>query len=110
MLKHIIVIIVASILVITFMPFAQEGVHFLLSAHDWISDMLRDVFAGDQAGTLVRELLSLLAIPVAVGLIPVILFWLAKRRWFPWFMELVWVIWLVQTAALVVLFKLPAIK
>jgi len=108
MLKHIIAIIIVSFFVITSMPYAQEGLRFLLSAHDWISDNLRDIFSGAQAGSLARELLALLAIPVAVGLIPVIIFWLAKRRWFPWFMECVWVVWLIQTAALVIVFKLPA--
>jgi glucan phosphoethanolaminetransferase (alkaline phosphatase superfamily) len=107
MLKHIIVIILASFFVITSMPYAQEGLQFLLSAHDWISDTLREVFSGEQAGSLARELLALLAIPVAIGLIPAILFWLAKRRWFPWFMECVWFVWLIQTAALVILYKLP---
>ena len=71
-----------------------------------ISDILREVFSGGQAGNIARELLALLAIPVAISLIPAIIYWLAKRHWFPWFMEVVWVIWFIQTSALVVLFKL----
>jgi len=109
MLKHVILLILLSVLVIFSMPYIQQGVHYLVSAHDWISDLLRDVFSGGQAGNIARELIALLAIPLAVGLIPVIIFWVARRRWFPWFMEIVWVVWFIQAAALIVLYKLPPV-
>ena len=107
MLKQLIAIIILSILAITWMSHAQQGLQLLISAHDWIADMLREVFSGGEAGNLTRELLALLAIPLAVAFVPVIVYWLAKRSWFPYFMQCVWVIWLIQIAALIVLYKLP---
>ena len=108
MLKHVAAIVILSILVITSMTYAQQGLNYLLSAHDWLSEMLTDVFSGGNTGNLIRQLLALLIIPVLIGFVPAFIYWLVKRHWFPYFMELVWAIWLVQTAALVILYKVAA--
>lgn len=105
MLKHVITIIILSILVIVGMPYVQQGLQLLISGHDWLSDLLKEVFSGGQAGNIIRELIALLAIPVVIACVPAVIYWLAKRAWLPYFMELVWVIWLVQTSALVILYK-----
>ncbi len=105
MLKQIIVIILLSLAITVGMPYAQQGLQYLLLAHDWVADVLTGVFSGGQAGNIIRNLLTLLAIPVLVGLVPTIIYWIAKRKWFPYFMDIVWIIWLVQTSALVILYK-----
>lgn len=105
MLKHIIAIVVISLLVIIGMSYAQHLVQWLVDAHDWISNLLMQVFSVGEAGSIIRQLIALLAIPLVLGLIPAIIYWLAKRGWFPYFMEVVWVVWFIQTSALVVLFK-----
>lgn len=105
MLKQILAIIALSIAVVLSMSYAQQILQFILTAHDWVAVNLTEVFSGGQTGNLLRNLLALLAIPVIMGAIPVILYWVVKRSWFPYFMQIVWVIWLIQTAALVVLFK-----
>ncbi len=105
MLKHITAVVVLSILVIVGMPYVQQGLQFLLLGHEWLSDLLKDVFSGGQAGNIIRQLIALLVIPVIIALIPAVIYWLVRRSWFPWFMEVVWVVWLIQTSALVVLYK-----
>ncbi len=105
MLKHILALILISILVILTMPYAQQGLQWILAGHNWVADTLTSVFSGGQAGDITRKLLALLAIPVVIGLIPVIIYWLTKRAWFPYFIQIVWVMWLIQTAALVILYK-----
>lgn len=108
MVKQVIALLILSIVILLTMPYAQQGLNWLVAAHDWISQTLTDVFSGGETGILVKEFIALLTIPIAVGLIPVIIYWLAKRSWFPYFMQFVWVIWLVQTAALVILYKSAA--
>jgi hypothetical protein len=105
MLKHVIALILISIAIILGMSYAQMVLQGILDAHNWVADILTQVFSGGQAGDLTRKLLALLTIPVGIGLIPVIIYWLAKRSWFPYFMQLVWVVWLIQTAALVIQYK-----
>ena len=108
MIKQVIAIIGLSVIIILSMLYVQEAIQILLGIHDWVADLLKDVFSGGQAGNVTRELIALLAAPVIVGFVPAIIYWVIKRSWFPYFMELVWVIWLVQATALVILYKTSA--
>lgn len=105
MLKQIIAIIILSLAFILAMSYAHEGLQLLLSIHTWIADLLTDVFSGGDTGNMIRELIALLLPPILVVSIPALAYWILKRSWFPYFMECVWVIWLVETAALVILYK-----
>lgn len=104
MLKHLVAIIVVSLLVISGMPYVHTSVHYLVVAQEWIANLLKNVFSVGTPGDLIRQLLALLVIPVAIALLPTLIYWLVTRRWFTYFMETVWVVWLVQTTALVVVF------
>ena len=103
MIKQIIAIIVLSVLIVLSMPVAHQAVQYLLNAHSWVSDLLTDVFSGGQTGSLIKSLIALLTIPIVVGLIPALIYWVARRSWFPYFMEIVWVVWLIQAGALIAL-------
>lgn len=100
MLKQIIAIIALSVGIIFAASYAQQGVQFMMHAHEWISQILQEVFTGGQAGNIARGLIALLSIPIIVGLIPTIIYWMVKRHWFPYFMQIVWVVWLIQAGAL----------
>jgi hypothetical protein len=105
MLKQLITIIALSIGVIVAMPYAQQGLQALITVHDWIANVLTQVFTMGEAGNITRNLIALLAVPVLVAFVPVIFYWVLKRSWFPYFMQVVSVIWLVQTSALVILYS-----
>lgn len=102
MLKQIVAIILLSVALIMTMSYAQDGVQLLLSLHDWLAEELMNVFSEGKAGNTLRELIALLAPPILIGLIPALIYWMAKRSWFPYFMECVWIIWIVQVSALVI--------
>lgn len=105
MIKHIIAILLVSALVVVFMPQAGIVVQALLTAHEWISNLLTDVFSGGQAGNIARGLIALLSVPLLAGLIPALIYWIVRKHWLPCFMEIVWVVWLVQAGALVIASK-----
>jgi hypothetical protein len=105
MFKQIIAIFCLSLLVITGMGYAQHVLEFLVAAHDWVAEILTQVFSGGTAGDMTRKLIALLAAPILIGLIPALIYWIVKRSWFPHFMQMVWVVWLVQAAALIVVFQ-----
>src|SRR3990167_11420877 len=102
MLKHIIALLVVSVVVVLFMPYAQQAIQLLITSHDWIAQALADIFAGSKAGLIAKELIALLSVPLLAGLVPAIIYWLFRRHWLPCFMEIVWVIWLLQVGALVI--------
>ena len=105
MLKQLLAIILLSILVITCMWYAQQGLQAILTAHAWISDMLKQVFSGGEAGDIIRQLIALLTMPLLIAAVPALIYWLVRHHGFPYFMEIVWVVWLMQTAALIVIYK-----
>ena len=107
MFKHIILILVIALtaLIVLFPTQSTEAVQYLLSAQNWISQMLSDVFTAGQAGNIARGMIALLTIPVIVGLIPALFYWILRKHWFPYFMQVVWVVWLVQAGALLMAAK-----
>jgi hypothetical protein len=105
MLKQLAALIALSVAIILSMSYAQQGIQLLITAHGWVSQLLTDVFSPAHAGSLARELIALLSIPILFGLIPTITYWLIRRHWFPYFMEIVWIIWLIQAGALIVMYK-----
>ncbi|HVE44953.1 MAG TPA: hypothetical protein VNC84_07500 [Gammaproteobacteria bacterium] len=105
MFKQLITITVLSIGIIIAANYAQEAVLLLVRSHDWVSELLMSVFSGGEAGSIARGLIALLSVPIFIGLVPSLIYWALKRSWFPYFMEIVWVVWLVQVGALIVLNK-----
>lgn len=105
MIKQIIAILVFSILVTIGMPYAQQGLQYIILAHDWISDLLTQVFSGGQIGNIIRNTITLLTIPILIALIPALVYWIFKRSWFPYFIEILWVILLIESSALAILYK-----
>jgi hypothetical protein len=105
MLKHFIAIILLAALIILTTPYVHTGLEALVAGHNWIVDALKEVFSGGTAGSLLKQLIAALTIPLLVALVPAGFYWLARRSWFPYFMLIVWVVWLIQTSALVMAYK-----
>ena len=97
----LVLIIALSAVVVVFMPQTKQVLEFLLSMHTHVSSMLTEVFSGGNAGNIARGLVALLAVPVIIGLVPSLIYFLVRKKWCPYFMEIVWIIWLVQVGALV---------
>lgn len=105
MIKQLVALVAFSVAIILTMSYAHQGVQLLLTAHEWISSILTDVFSGGPAGNIARGLIALLSVPFLVGLIPALAYWMARRHWFPYFMEIVWIVWLIQAGALIIMSK-----
>lgn len=108
MLKQILSIlgiILLSIIIVLTMLYVQQALQFVISIHEWISELLVDVFSGGETGNLIRKSIALLALPLLVGFIPAIVYLVFKRQWFANFMTVVWVVWLIQASVLVIQYK-----
>ena len=108
MLKHILALLLLSILIVFTMKYAQHGVQLLLTAHDFIAEQLSDVFTAGHAGNMAKGLIALLSVPIIIGLIPTMIYWGIRRIWFPYFMQIVWIVWLIQAGALLMMYKVAA--
>lgn len=105
MIKQVIILIALSVLVVFAASYAQEAIQALLKAHEWIAQILTEVFSGGQVGNLLRGLIALLSIPILIASIPAAFYWMVRRHFFPYFLEIVWVVWLIQAGALMVITK-----
>ncbi len=101
----LLIFILLSIAVVMFMPYAQQVVQFLISAHDWVANILTDIFTGNPTANIARELIALVCMPLVAGLVPAIIYAVARRQWLPYFMQIVWFVWLLQTGALAIAYK-----
>jgi hypothetical protein len=106
MLKHIIAIVLLSVLIILALPQVQTVLHWLMDAYNWLAQTLTQVFSGGKAGNTTRELIAILILPFLIGLLPAIPYYFIRRSFFPYFMTIVWVVWLIEVTAIALSFKL----
>lgn len=104
MLKNIITLLAITLIVIFGAHNLRPFIMALLTVHDWISQALMQVFSGGPVGNIIRQLIALISMPLFIGLIPALPYWLAKRRLFPYFIHTVWGVWLIQISVIIILY------
>tara|TARA_R110000868_G_scaffold326156_2_gene587110 strand:+ start:699 stop:1040 length:342 start_codon:yes stop_codon:yes gene_type:complete len=100
-------LIALSAAIVLSLPQAKQAIDFLITAHHQISILLTEVFSAGHAGNIARGLVALMAIPFIVGFVPSLIYFLIRKHWMPCFMDIVWVVWLVQAGALIAGSALP---
>jgi len=93
MLKTFLGLIVLSVLVILFKTQFTDLLHMVAEFHNFASDKLAGLFAGSSAGELAAHIISLVIIPIIVGLIPAFIYWIFYRTEMPHWIVVVWVVW-----------------
>ncbi|OGO94640.1 MAG: hypothetical protein A3F41_04985 [Coxiella sp. RIFCSPHIGHO2_12_FULL_44_14] len=101
MVKQLILIILLSLGTIFFKSELTHVLDGLIYAHHYLMQALHGVFADDNVGRLIQDIVSLLLIPFLGGLVVALLFWLLKRSAMPHAMVAIWVVWLVLATTLV---------
>lgn len=105
MFKQSLSLILLSIAIVLCTGYAQQAVQLLINSHSWVSKALNEIFAGGPYGHLVHGSLALLCIPILAGLIPTVFYYMSRKHLFPYFMQVVWVVWLIQAGALIMVYK-----
>lgn len=100
LLKHILALLLFSVLFVLSMPYMHQAAQWLVQTHEIIGNHLKDLFQGGQAGMMAKQLIALLALPLLVGLIPALIFWILRRQWMSSFIHIVWAVWLLQVGVL----------
>ncbi|OGT29852.1 MAG: hypothetical protein A3E87_08910 [Gammaproteobacteria bacterium RIFCSPHIGHO2_12_FULL_35_23] len=102
MVKNIIFLIVASVLVILLANYLNEGLQQIMSFHDLLTGWLSQIFSKSKTGVLLVHLLALFIIPLVIAGIVAGIYWIFKRKSFPIFHEVMWVLWIILATLLVV--------
>lgn len=101
MAKQIILIILLTLAAIFFRPQLSHVLDMLVYLHNSIAGTLARIFSGNDIGRLLQDVIALLLIPLVLGGIVGVAFWLIKREMMPNVMMIVWVIWLVLLTTMI---------
>ena len=101
MIKQFILIILFSFAAIIFRTQLHHALGNLVYMHNYIAQALHTVFSDDDVGRLIQDIISLLLIPVAVGVIVAMMFLLFKREAVMHTMAVIWVVWLVLLVTMI---------
>lgn len=89
-----------SMLFIAFVSQAGLIVHGMDNAHQFVIDKLSMVFANGSTGIFIKQTLALLLIPIGFALVPTLVYWGFKRKPMPYFMHVLWGVWLALATSL----------
>lgn len=100
MLKHILALLILSVLVILLLhPFALL-VYATIYLHNLIMHLLSGVFAGDYLGMILKQSIGLVIVPMIFTVLPGLIYWLITRREVGYFYWLTWAFWLMLVTAI----------
>ena len=94
MLKQSIVYLILSILIVVFAEYAHLLMVYIVTFYTFIMVKLTPIFSGISYGLLIRNVVSLILIPVIIAGIPALIYRVIKGQNMPCFIELTWVLWL----------------
>jgi len=93
MLKSAIVIIIVSAVAMFFQSELGHVLRYLLAVHDKIADGLAVAFSNAPAGRIIQETIALMIIPVVIGAVVALAWFMVKRKEIPHLVATVWIIW-----------------
>ena len=102
MLKHLLVVIALSALVVLTIPYCRIGVHGLLHLHHILINLLNSIFTNGLIAVFIKQLIALLFIPLAVVFIISGAYWLATKKRFPYSLVIMWALWVILAVDIVV--------
>lgn len=100
MLKHVILVIILSLLAVLFMHELGYIAHYLEIAHSFIAKHLLKIFAGGTTGRIIQNTVALFIIPFVTAVIPALVYWGITRKSFLYFPYVLWAAWLILVITL----------
>jgi len=93
MVKSLILLVILSVVAIFLKSQIGMVLHWLVIAHNHIAAWLGVVFSHDRTGQYIQAILSLIVIPIAVGGVAALGFWIVKRSAMPHVLATIWIAW-----------------
>nr|WP_058462336.1 hypothetical protein [Legionella adelaidensis] len=84
-----------SILVVIFAEYAQLLIVYIDMVYTWTNVELAPVFSSVGLGNIVRQVFTLVIIPVGIAAIPALIYRLIKGENMPYLIPLSWLLWLI---------------
>lgn len=104
MLKQALIYLGLSILIVVFAKYAHLFIVYIVMLYTYINVKIAPVFSSNHLGTLLRQVLSLVLLPVLVAAIPALIYRAIKGVQMPYFYEITWLLWLIVVLSKVLLY------
>jgi len=98
MLKQFIILLILSVLAVMFMSEVHHGLQYLTATYGFVTEQLSHVFSSGRLGSILSGTITLVIIPIVIGLIVNFIYWLVKRSTLPILIPLIWVVWVLLIA------------
>lgn len=95
MLKQGIIYLVLSILAVLLAKYVHILIIYIDLFYTLINLKLAPIFSTSHTSTMIREVLTLVVIPVLLTAIPGTIYWVIQKKRMPYFTEISWFLWLV---------------
>jgi len=102
MLKHLLVIIALSALVVLTIPYCRIGIHELLNFHHILINFLNGIFTNGLIAVFIKQLIALLFIPLAIIFVINGIYWLFNKKSFPYSLIIMWALWIILAVAIAI--------
>ena len=95
MLKQSIIYLVLSILIVVFARYAELLIVYIDMVYTYVNVKLSLVLNHGTSGIILRNVLTLVLLPVIIAAIPATGYRLIKHQNLPYFIEITWLLWLI---------------
>lgn len=95
MLRQSLIYLALSILVIVFARYAHLLIVYIDMVYAYVNFKLTPIFSHTGLGLLIRKVILLTLIPVAIALVPALVYRPIRGRQMPYLIELTWCLWLI---------------
>ena len=95
MLKQSVIYLILSIIIILFAQYAHLVMVYIVMAYTFVSIKLTPLFSGTPSGIMIRNVLTLVLLPVIIAGTPALIYRAIKGHTMPYFFEITWVLWLI---------------
>lgn len=95
MFKQTIFYLALSILVVIFSRYFAIGIIQIDQFYTWLNLKLSSVFSNSIVGLTVQQIIILMMLPIVVAGIPALTYRLVKGDSMPYFLNVIWLVWLI---------------
>lgn len=95
MLKQSLIYLILSFTLLFFATYAKLFFVYVNIIYSYINLGLENLFGSSFGGELVRDIITLMLVPLILAGLPALIYWLIKRKTMPYFLELLWLFWLI---------------
>ncbi len=95
MLRQSFIYLILSVFIVIFASYAQVVIVYLDMLYTYVNLQLSPVFSSSATGILIRQVFSLVLIPVLIACIPALAYRAIKGQHMPYFIQVTWLLWLV---------------